>query len=39
MVAHICNLSTRETEAGESKVQGQHELHSDILPQKTKAKK
>jgi hypothetical protein len=37
-MAHICNLSTWEVEAGRSRVQGQPELHSEILSQKKKNK-
>jgi hypothetical protein len=34
---HTCNINTREAKAGESKVQGQPELHSEILSPKKKS--
>jgi hypothetical protein len=39
MVAHICNSSSREVEAGRLKVWGQPVLHSKTLSQKKKKKK
>jgi hypothetical protein len=33
-VAHICNFSTQEVEAGELQIQGQSQLQSEILPEK-----
>jgi hypothetical protein len=35
VVAHTCNLSTREAEAGGSQVQGQPRPYSETLTQKT----
>jgi hypothetical protein len=36
MVLHTCNPSSQKGEAGELIIQDQPELHSKILPQKTK---
>jgi hypothetical protein len=38
MVAHGCNTSTQEAEAGESRVQGHPGLYSKTLSQKKKKK-
>jgi hypothetical protein len=38
IVAHICNLSTQEAEAGKSQVQGQPGINSKILSPKKKKK-
>jgi hypothetical protein len=35
MVRHACNLSTQESEAEGLQVQGQLQLHSETLSQKT----
>jgi hypothetical protein len=39
MVAHVCNLSTQEAEAGWLQVPGQPGLQSEILSQKRKEEK
>jgi hypothetical protein len=36
MVVYTCNPSTQQTEAEGSQFQGQHELHSKTLSQRTK---
>jgi hypothetical protein len=39
MESHACNLSIQETEAGQSQIGGQLELHSKTLGQKKKIAK